>query len=86
VVSWEVVWEKRAADALRRLDATTARRIGQAVTRLAELEQGDVKRLHGREQEWRLRVGDWRVRFRYETPTHTMIILRVLPRGRAYRD
>ena len=85
-MTWQVIWEKRAADALRRLDAVTARRIGRAVTRLAELEQGDVKRLHGRDREWRLRVGDWRIRFRYEPATHSMIILHVLPRGRAYRD
>jgi hypothetical protein len=59
---------------------------------------GDVTRLTGSD-ELALRVGDWRVRFldRTETrpadlpatePTTVRVVevLRVLPRGRAYRD
>jgi mRNA-degrading endonuclease RelE of RelBE toxin-antitoxin system len=38
------------------------------------------------EDEWRLRVGDWRVRFTRERDTGVIQVLRVLPRGRAYRD
>ena len=34
--------------------------------------------------ELRLRVGDWRVRFRRDTAQRQLVILRVLPRGRAY--
>ncbi len=45
-----------------------------------------VRRLTGIEAEWRLRVGDWRVRFTRELTTHTVYVLRVLPRGRGYRD
>ncbi len=37
-------------------------------------------------REWRLRVGDWRVRFTREQASRTVYVLRVLPRGRAYRD
>jgi mRNA-degrading endonuclease RelE of RelBE toxin-antitoxin system len=33
-----------------------------------------------------LRVGDWRVRFGYDFAERTILVLRVLPRGRAYRD
>ncbi len=64
-----------------------AQRAVAAVDRLAATERGDVTRLHGVEPpEWRLRVGDWRVRFQYDYDSHTMRVLRVLPRGRAYRD
>ena len=46
-----------------------------------------MTRLQGEEPpQWRLRVGDWRVRFRFESATSTMFVQRVLPRGRAYRD
>jgi mRNA-degrading endonuclease RelE of RelBE toxin-antitoxin system len=45
-----------------------------------------VIKLHGIGEEWRLRVGDWRDRFQYDTETMTIVVLRVLPRGRAYRD
>jgi mRNA interferase RelE/StbE len=33
----------------------------------------------------RLRVGDWRVLYRIDTAACSLTILRVLPRGRAYR-
>ena len=36
--------------------------------------------------QWRLRVGDWRVRFSRDPGSRTILVLRVLPRGRAYRD
>ena len=64
-----------------------AQRAVAAVERLAATEQGDVTRLQGVEPpEWRLRVGDWRVRFRYDYPRRTIEVLQVPPRGRAYRD
>ena len=42
--------------------------------------------MRGKLNEWRLRVGDWRIRFGLDADTETVVILRVLPRGRAYRD
>jgi mRNA-degrading endonuclease RelE of RelBE toxin-antitoxin system len=36
-------------------------------------------------REWRLRVGDWRVRFTFDDEQRVIVVLRVLPRGRAYR-
>jgi mRNA-degrading endonuclease RelE of RelBE toxin-antitoxin system len=38
----------------------------------------------GLPDEWRRRMGDWRVRFRHETATRTVEVLRILPRGEAY--
>ena len=52
---------------------------------LADTGQGDVTRLQGSSDEWRLRVGDWRGRFRDDHPTRTLEVLRILPRGQAYR-
>lgn len=43
----------------------------------------DVRRLTGTSDE-RIRVGDWRVRFDRDITAHEIVILRVLPRGRAY--
>ena len=37
-------------------------------------------------RRYRLRVGDWRVLFEYDHAGHVLIILRVLPRGNAYRQ
>jgi mRNA interferase RelE/StbE len=88
-VSWEIRWADRAADDLRRLarrDPRTAQRIGQTVTRFAETGQGDLTKLSGGTDEWRLRVGAWRVRFRFENEAHAIVVTRVLDRKEAYRD
>jgi mRNA interferase RelE/StbE len=84
-MSWEIVWTGPAARDMRRLDRSVAQRVRDALVRLASTGQGDVTRLRSDEPEWRLRVGDWRIRFTYEVPTQTIVVLRVLPRGRAYR-
>jgi mRNA-degrading endonuclease RelE of RelBE toxin-antitoxin system len=44
---------------------------------------GDIKRLRG-SGEYRLRAGDWRVRFERDDRQLTIVVVRVLPRGRAY--
>jgi mRNA interferase RelE/StbE len=78
-------WAPAAERDLRRIDPQVRERIRQAVYRLVDTGQGDVRRLQGRPREWRLRVGDWRIRFTEDPTGQTVIILRVLPRGEAYR-
>jgi mRNA-degrading endonuclease RelE of RelBE toxin-antitoxin system len=85
----DVEWSETAERDLRRLDHQGRERIRRAVYRFAETDHGDVQRLEGRDREWGLRVGDWRVLFTLlEAPetADSLLILRVLPRGRAYRD
>jgi mRNA-degrading endonuclease RelE of RelBE toxin-antitoxin system len=61
-----------------------ARRVKQAVERFAETGSGNVKRLQGiNPPEYRLRVGDYRVRFYQEE--ETVRVLRVRNRREAYR-
>ena len=67
------------------LGCPVAVRIVEALERLATTGQGDVQRLRGTTDEWRLRVGDWRVRFRYDTAADTIEVLHILPRGESYR-
>ena len=81
-MSLRIIWTEPAEQDMRRLDRTVARRVRQAVLRLAETGHGNVKRRQGQEREWRLRVGQWRVRFTMDV-THSTLY--VLPRGRAYR-
>jgi mRNA interferase RelE/StbE len=76
----------RARRDLQRLDQPVQRRIIDALDRLTgDPPSGDVVKLTGSHAEWRLRVGDWRVRFERDS-TGLIHVLRVLPRGRAYRD
>ncbi len=82
---WRVVIDDRARKDLRRIDPPTRDRILRAITRLAQGAEltGDVKRLQG-SYEYRLRVGDWRVRFERDGRQLIITIVHVLPRGRAY--
>jgi len=69
---------------LRRLDPPIRRRVLGGLDRLlAEDRSLDVRRLTASEH-FRLRVGDWRVIFDYDRETETMLVRRILPRGRAY--
>ncbi len=83
-----VEWTAAAERELRRIDHQTRERIRQTVTRFATSGHGDVRQLQGRERQWRLRVGDVRILFtRTEgSESPTIVILSVLPRGRAYRS
>jgi mRNA interferase RelE/StbE len=46
----------------------------------------DIKKLRGSENRWRLRVGRWRAILELRNEAGEIRVLRVLPRGRAYRD
>lgn len=88
-MSRSVVWDDHAGDDMRKLargNPAMARRVGAAVARLAETGQGDLLKLQGTSGERRLRVGDWRVRLLLDDEAQTLLVLRVLPRGSAYRD
>jgi len=66
------------------LDKGIARRVKKSVERFAETGAGNVKRLQDIDPpEFRLRVGDYRVRFHQDNDT--MRILRVRNRREAYR-
>ena len=78
------IWSASARAALRRIELETARRILLALTRYAETGEGDVKALEGKfSGTHRLRIGDWRVRFR-RVPVDAIYILAVENRGQAY--
>lgn len=84
---WDTVWLISAINDLNRLDDRAIDRIVDAVLRYAVTGAGDVRRLQNvRPPEWRLRVGDLRVRLVIVRAQHTIVVLRVLARGRAYRD
>ena len=86
-MSWSVIWDPRAADALddlARHDQSMARRIRQRVADFAQSGQGDVRKLEGRADTWRLRVGNWRVIFTFDPPG-SITVLAVSNRRDAYR-
>jgi mRNA-degrading endonuclease RelE of RelBE toxin-antitoxin system len=80
----QIEWTEPARADVRRLDKARAMRIFEGLRRFLETEEGDVKVLQGSDpREYRLRVGDYRVRFAEKGDT--LQILRVLHRSQAYR-
>jgi len=68
---------------LKRLDPPVRRRIVDVLDRfVVDPRAGDIRKLSS--SQWRLRVGEWRVRFSFDEERRVIVILRVLPRGRAY--
>jgi mRNA interferase RelE/StbE len=80
-------YTKAAAKALTKMPSHTAQlirgKIRQYAADPASLAD-DVKKLRGREDEYRLRVGDWRVVFSQDGII--LDVLKVRPRGSAYED
>jgi len=80
----EIEWTDNALDDMAALDKDVARRIKRSVERFALTGAGNVKKLQDYDPpEYRLRVGDYRVRFHYDRDI--VRIIRVRNRGEAYR-
>jgi len=81
--AWSLRFAPPARRDLKRLDPPVQRRILDALDKfVADPRSGDIRKLNS--AQWRLRVGDWRVRFSFDDEKQVVVILRVLPRGRAY--
>jgi mRNA interferase RelE/StbE len=81
---WRIGYAPAARRDLRRLDPQVRVRAIAAIEQLAANDpRSDVRKLGGSD-EYRLRVGDWRVRFRRDSQSPQILVLRILPRGRAY--
>ena len=77
-------WTEPALEDMAALDKGIARRVKRAVERFAATGAGNVKKLQGIEPpEYRLRVGDYRVRF--QLADEIIRVLRVHNRREAYR-
>jgi len=75
-----IFFEKKAIKSIKKLDKIFRQRI---LTSIHLLPQGDVKKLQGYINLFRLRVGDYRIIFSIDN--ESLRIYDVLPRGEAYR-
>ena len=74
---------KKDFDAIR--DVRLAKRIRAAIYALADDPRPPGSRkLDGRQDEWRVRVGTWRVVYRIEDRRLVVVVVRVAPRGEVY--
>lgn len=84
---WRVSLAPRAEKDLVDVPMADRKAIGRALERLAaDPYSCDIKKLKAGEDVWRLRVGSWRVRFRFQKANATIEVLRVLPRSKGYGD
>ena len=74
-------YTKQAAKALEHMDAATKQRIRAAIN---GIPAGDVVKLQGHTELYRLRVGGWRIVFSY-VQTDKVLVEKIAPRGQAYK-
>ncbi len=84
---WRIIVTARAEKDLKRLPLSDQARVRAAIDILAQSTRGgDRKKLKGMHDEWRLRVGRWRIRFTVDRYARAITLLHVLSRGGAYRE
>jgi mRNA interferase RelE/StbE len=72
---------------MRRLPRELLERIRRSIAQLAvNPRPPGCKRLTGREDLYRIRVGDWRIIYAIVTEESTVLVTDIAPRGRVYRD
>ncbi|MEW6429575.1 MAG: type II toxin-antitoxin system RelE/ParE family toxin [Thermodesulfobacteriota bacterium] len=84
---YSIEFSKQARRALTEMPRNTARTISGKILALAEdphAPGNNVKRLAGC-QEYRLRVGDWRVIYALHDAVLVIEVIKIKPRGEAYR-
>ena len=80
----DVEWTETALEHMAALDKGMACHVKRAIERFADTGAGSVKKLQGIDPpEYRLRVGDFRVRFHQHG--ETIRVLRIANRKEAYR-
>jgi len=83
---YEVYVEKAAENDLRRLSTTTFHRIIPQIRTLAENPRpSGCRKLIGSKNDWRIRIGDYRVLYEIDEKTRAVRIMRVRHRREAYR-
>ncbi len=75
----QIRYKKKAVKYINSCDKDTKNRLKNAIEKLPF---GDIKKLAGFENEYRLRIGDLRVLFTKEN--NIITINDILPRGQAY--
>jgi mRNA interferase RelE/StbE len=84
---YRIVFAKRTDQALRKISRNRARLIREKLDQLAKdpyARNPNVTKLQGR-SGYRLRVGDWRVIYELEDDRLVILVLKIAPRGGAYR-
>ena len=85
---YEVRYQKQAAGQLFRMSRSVAQRICTKIDAIAAApyaEHPNAMRLRGRDGDFRLRVGDWRVIYSLNNEQKVLLVAKIDQRGRVYR-
>lgn len=77
----EIEYSKSAMKHIKEINNPFKNKIKASIEKLP---QGDIKKLQGYNNMYRLRVGDYRII--YKTTTNGIYIADILPRGGAYKN
>jgi mRNA interferase RelE/StbE len=84
---YELYIERRAEKDLKKLEASL---FSEIVARIKELADNPhphgSKKIAGSQNDWRIRIGNYRVLYEIDNKTKTIKIMRVKHRREAYRD
>ena len=84
---YRIVFTKQANRTLRKMSRNTTRLIREKLDQLAQdpyARNPNLTKLQGR-PGYRLRVGDWRIIYELEDDRLVILVLKIAPRGGAYR-
>lgn len=82
---YKIFLSAAAMKELKRLDPQLQRRIRDAIRKLEVFPpQADIGKVKSRKGVFRLRVGDWRVFFRYNMSQREVEVIAIRPRETAY--
>ena len=85
-MNYQVLLRPGAERQRRKLDDQMRRRINEALLSLEETPRpAGVVKLRGVENEWRIRVGDYRIVYEIDDDERLVTILRIRHRREAYR-
>ena len=83
---YEVYTEKAAENDLKRLPATTFQRVIPYIKSLAENPRpSHCRKLTGSKNDWRIRIGDYRVLYEIDEKSKAVKVMRVRHRREVYR-
>lgn len=84
---YELLIERRAEKDLKKLDANLFSVVAEKIKPLSENPHPPGSRkLSGSQNDWRIRIGDYRVLYEIDTKSRTIKIMRVKHRREVYRD
>ena len=81
-----LVLSKRADKDLLSMELKDRQRVQEAIDRLLlGIGTANVVKIKTREEQWRLRVGDWRILFEIDNAEGLILVHRIMHRREAYR-